>query len=278
MLGSIPIASSARTPPMPSSMYWARRVSSSPMYRRLVIQRAAWEFSGRSASSRNSGTRPMSTRQIWATTSIASIFTLDRDRLPVVAGHERGGQAVRVGVDPVLVLPAAVVDPLAEVALAVEQADRGQRPRAVGSFLEDVAGEGAQAARVDRERAVEAELGGEVRDRPVGRRGAVVGGTVEVRGHAFLDRRGPRQQLRVLAPRPAGRRSTPPAVASPGSRRPSPSGLGPGRGRRRGRPGPRPSGSCRRAGRRRPAPLVDGTRAPRRLAPGRGCLLARGPA
>ena len=79
MLGSIPIASSARTPPIPSSMYWARRVSSSPMYRRLVIQRAAWEFSGRSASSRNSGTRPMSTRQIWATTFHASI--VDRDRL-----------------------------------------------------------------------------------------------------------------------------------------------------------------------------------------------------
>ena len=31
----------------------------------------------------------------------------DRDRLAVVAGDERGGHAVRVGVDPVLVLPAA---------------------------------------------------------------------------------------------------------------------------------------------------------------------------
>ena len=72
MLGSIPIASSARTPPMPSSMYCARRVSSSPMYRRRVIQRAVSEFSGRSASSRKSGTRPMSTRQICATTSIVA--------------------------------------------------------------------------------------------------------------------------------------------------------------------------------------------------------------
>ena len=69
MPGSIPIASSARTPPMPSSRYCASRVSSSPMYSRDVIQRSVSAFSGRSASSRKSGTRPMSTRQTWATTS-----------------------------------------------------------------------------------------------------------------------------------------------------------------------------------------------------------------
>ena len=47
----------------------------SPTYRRDVIQRSAGVFSGRSASSRSSGTRPTSTRQIWATTS------------PVADGH-----------------------------------------------------------------------------------------------------------------------------------------------------------------------------------------------
>ena len=50
--GSIPIASSARTPPTPSSTYWARRASGSPMYSREAIQRAARSFSGRSVSSR----------------------------------------------------------------------------------------------------------------------------------------------------------------------------------------------------------------------------------
>ena len=47
-----PIASRARTPPAPSSMYWARRTSGDPTYRRETIQRAAREFSGRSLSSR----------------------------------------------------------------------------------------------------------------------------------------------------------------------------------------------------------------------------------
>ena len=49
------------------------------------------------------------------------------DRLAVVAGHERAGHAVRVRVDPVLVLPAGGVDPLAEVAVAVHA---GRRRRA----------------------------------------------------------------------------------------------------------------------------------------------------
>jgi hypothetical protein len=122
----------------------------------------------------------------------------DRDRLAVVAGDERGGQAVRVRVDPVLVLPAAVVDALAEVAVAVQQADRDQRPGAVGGLLEDVARERAEAARVDRERAVEPVLGGEVRDRAVRRGRAVVRGTVEVGADAGLDGRGAFEQLRVL--------------------------------------------------------------------------------
>ena len=96
----------------------------------------------------------------------------DRERLAVVAGHERGGEPLRVGVDPVLVLPAAGVDALAEVALAVHQPDGDERQRAVGRLLEDVAGERAEAAGVDRERAVHAELRAEVRDRVARRRRA----------------------------------------------------------------------------------------------------------
>ena len=75
----------------------------------------------------------MSTRQICAVTSRSRDRHRDRERLAVVARDERGGQAVRVGVDPVLVLPAAGVDALAEVAVAVQEADGGQRPRAVGA-------------------------------------------------------------------------------------------------------------------------------------------------
>ena len=88
--------------------------------------------------------------------------------LAVVAGDERGGQPLGVRVDPVLVLPAAGVDALAEVALPVHEADGDERQREVGGLLEDVAGERAEAAGVDRQRAVDAELGAEVGDRVLG--------------------------------------------------------------------------------------------------------------
>ena len=59
------------------------------------------------------------------------------------------------------------VDRLAEVAVAVEQADADERDGHVGGRLEMVAGEHAQAARVDAERLVQAVLGAEVGDRAV---------------------------------------------------------------------------------------------------------------
>ena len=73
--GSIPSARSARTPPTPSRTYCARRVSGSATYSRAVIQRSSGPFSGQSVSSRNSGTRPTSTRQIRAVTFASQIGT-----------------------------------------------------------------------------------------------------------------------------------------------------------------------------------------------------------
>ena len=55
---------------------------------------------------------------------------------PPSSGDERGGQPLGVGGHPVLVLPAAGVDALAEVALAVHQPDRDERQRAVGGLLD----------------------------------------------------------------------------------------------------------------------------------------------
>jgi hypothetical protein len=46
-------------------------------------------------------------------------------------GDERGRQPLGIGVGPVLVLPARLIDPLEEVALAVEEADRHQRQRPI---------------------------------------------------------------------------------------------------------------------------------------------------
>ncbi len=120
------------------------------------------------------------------------------DRLAVVARHERTGHAVRVGVDPVLVLPAGGVDPLAEVAVAVHQADGDERHAAVRALLEDVARQHAEAAGVDRERAVHGVLGAEERRRVLGRdrRLGRLGGQ---RGLDRVDQRGlPREEPGVL--------------------------------------------------------------------------------
>ena len=125
----MPIARSARTPPMPSTAYCARRMARLLSYRREVTQRPIWLFSGRSVSSRYSGTRPTSTRQTCATTSSSFTGTAHRDRLAVGAVTLHAGQALGVGVEPVLMLEAGDVDALVEVAGAVHQADADHRQR-----------------------------------------------------------------------------------------------------------------------------------------------------
>ena len=61
------------------------------------------------------------------------------------------------------------VDRLAEVAVAIEQPDADERQGHVAGGLHVVAGQDAEAARVDAERLVEAVLGAEVGDRAVER-------------------------------------------------------------------------------------------------------------
>ena len=81
----------------------------------------------------------------------------------VLDAPERQAGQVVVGV--VVLLVAVGVDGLAEVALAVEQPDADGRQRHVAGRLHVVAGQHAEAARVDPERLVEAVLGAEVGDR-----------------------------------------------------------------------------------------------------------------
>ena len=194
-----------------------------------------------------------------------------RDRCAVGAGDERGGEPLGVGVDPVLVLPAAGIDPLAEVALAVHEADRGERERAVGRLLEDVARERAEPAGVHRERAVHAELRAEVRDRAA-------------RGSPGPRRRGARDPRGPRPPRPppgrAARRRTRRARAcrrrprrggGPGSHRSAPSARGRRTRTARGRPASRTSGSCRRGAPGRRGAGARGPPAPRRRAGDRRC-------
>ena len=64
-------------------------------------------------------------------------------------------------------LTAGLVDPLAELTACVEQADADERDAELGRGLEVVAGEDAEAAGVDRQALVDAELHAEVGDEQV---------------------------------------------------------------------------------------------------------------
>jgi hypothetical protein len=64
-------------------------------------------------------------------------------------------------------LPAFAVDGLAEIALAVEQADGDEGQAQVGGALAVVAGEDAEAAGIDRQAFMEAELGAEIGDQVI---------------------------------------------------------------------------------------------------------------
>ena len=95
---------------------------------------------------------------------VAGQVERDLDRRAVGVAQEGEAEAVGVEQRVALALPAVVADRLAEVAGAIEEADAGERHAEVGRALEVVAREDAETARVLGERAVDAELGGEVRD------------------------------------------------------------------------------------------------------------------
>ena len=86
--------------------------------------------------------------------------------------HELERQPARVGQRVVLDLAIVLVEPLLEVAAAVEEADPDERDAELRRGLEIVAGENAEPAGVDGEALVEPELRGEVGDEEVGRAAA----------------------------------------------------------------------------------------------------------
>ena len=88
--------------------------------------------------------------------------------------HEGERQPVRVVARIALDLPVVLVEPLAEVPAAVEEADADEGDAELGSRLQVVAGEDAETAGVDRQALVEPELGREVRDEEVVRQPALL--------------------------------------------------------------------------------------------------------
>ena len=122
-------------------------------------------FSGTFASRRSSVVRPTPTRQTRAMQRAGGRLDRDQERLPVRTAHALDRQEVEIGVQVVLLLPPVGVERLTEVALGVKQADGDQGDPQVAGALQMIAGQHAQAARIDRQALVQPELGGEVRDR-----------------------------------------------------------------------------------------------------------------
>ena len=92
----------------------------------------------------------------------AAGFDLNRDRLAVRSDGGFHRQLVDIGLDIFFLLPAGAIEPLAEISLAVEQADADQRNAQIGRALDVIAGQHAQSAGINRNGFVQAELGGEV--------------------------------------------------------------------------------------------------------------------
>jgi hypothetical protein len=104
--------------------------------------------------------------------------------------HRLDRQVVKIQLGIRFLLPAVGGEILLEISVAIEQPDADQRHAQFAGALEMIAGEDSQAAGIDRQRFVQAELGGEIGDQQLG--------FVGVR---FLEPAGVAQMLRRCARR-----------------------------------------------------------------------------
>ena len=131
--------------------------------------------------------RIASDRQLPHASADSAGARFDRHHQRLAVAHRRAeGKQVRVDGDVILVLPAAQVQPLTEVSLAVVQTHAHEGHAQIGRALDVIAGQDAQAARVDGQRFVEAELGGEVRNRPGPQHAGVAGAPGVLRVQVLL--------------------------------------------------------------------------------------------
>ena len=93
-----------------------------------------------------------------------SISTVTGSPLAPMAGSI--GSCLTSVLQVLFLLPAVAVEPLPEVSLTVKQPDADQRNVQIGGALDVIAGQNAQAAGINREGLVQAELRREIRHRP----------------------------------------------------------------------------------------------------------------
>ena len=138
-----------------------------------MIGRSAGSLSGMSVSSISTGTRPTCTFQTAACTTRPGQVDRHGQHAARRRLHRQHRQPREVVVRVGVLLEAVGVHGLAEVARAVEQPHADERDAEVARRLAVVAGQDAEAARVDPERLVDPELHREVGDR-AGERGALL--------------------------------------------------------------------------------------------------------
>ena len=92
----------------------------------------------------------------------ATGFDFDDDRPAIFADRDFHRHLIDVSLEVFFALPAVKVEVLAEVPLSVEKANTDQGNIEVGSALDVIAGEHPQAAGVDGQGFVQAELGGKI--------------------------------------------------------------------------------------------------------------------
>ena len=136
-------------------------------------------------SSRSRSQRPTFTRQTLARIEAGAGGDLDDDRFAVMPDGGLHGQLIDVGLQIFLALPTALIESLEEVSLAIKQSNADEGNVEVGGALDVVSSENAQAAGIDGQRFVQAELGGKIGD-GAGSQDAGIGGSPGAVGMEIL--------------------------------------------------------------------------------------------
>ena len=95
----------------------------------------------------------------------AASFNLDHHRTAIFADRDLHRQLVDIGLEIFLALPSVEIEALAEVALAIKQADTDQRNVEIGGAFDVISSQHPEAAGIDGQGFMQAEFSGKIGDR-----------------------------------------------------------------------------------------------------------------
>ena len=89
-------------------------------------------------------------------------INLHLDRPAVFSDGRFHGKLVDIGLEIFFALPAVAIEALAEISLAIEQADADEGDAEIGGALDVIAGQNSESTGIYRERLMHAKFGGEI--------------------------------------------------------------------------------------------------------------------